>query len=258
MLKFNTISILAIAALLDFLWLDYFFNIPWWLYLLVPIVWAVLTIIGSFHIRWNFHLDSLHSNKSTPNNQVAITFDDGPHPEFTPKVLQLLERNNAKATFFCIGRHIEKHPEIFKKIVALGHTVGNHTFSHTNNFGFLNTQQVIEELQQTNHTAEKIINQKMNLYRPAFGVTNPNIKSAVKNLNILPIGWSIRSLDTTKRSEKKVLERITKKIKKGDIILMHDTSEKTVNVLEQLLIFLKTKNLQSVTVDQLLNINAYA
>lgn len=203
-------------------------------------------------------LDSLCSNTSTPRNEVAITFDDGPHPKFTLEVLQLLKKYDAKATFFCIGQHIEKYPAVFKEITSQGHVVGNHTFSHTNNFGFLNTQQVIEELEQTNDLVERTIEEKMNLYRPAFGVTNPNIKNALKEVGMQSIGWSIRSLDTTDRSEKVILKRITKNIGKGDVILLHDTSSKTVHVLEQLLLFLKTKNLQSVTMDQLLNVNAYA
>ncbi len=209
-------------------------------------------------MRWNYHLYSLHSNPEIKNNEVAITFDDGPHPEFTPKALRLLSKYHAKATFFCIGQNIEKNPNLIEEIIAQGHTIGNHTFSHNNNFGFLSTDQVIEELQQTNAVANKITKRKMNLYRPAFGVTNPNIKRAVKVTGMQTIGWSIRSLDTTKRSEASVLKRITKNISKGDIILLHDTSVKTIAVLEQLLLFLQTNNLQSVTVDQLFKFDAYA
>lgn len=258
MLRFNTISILVIAALFDFLWIDYFFDIPWWLYLSAPLIWLILTIIGSFHMRWNYHLYALHSNPHIDKNEVAITFDDGPHPEFTPKILRLLSKYHAKATFFCIGQNVEKNPDIIKEIIAQGHVIGNHTFSHTNNFGFLSTGQVIEELQQTNAVVQKITKQKMNLYRPAFGVTNPNIQRAVKATGMQTIGWSIRSLDTTKRSKASILKRITKNISKGDIILLHDTSDKTIAVLEQLLLFLHTEKLKSVTVDQLLKFEAYA
>jgi len=97
----------------------------------------------------------------------------------------------------------------------------------------------------------------MNLYRPAFAVTNPRIEKAIKALQLVSIGWNVRSLDTTPRSEAMILRRITSKIAKGDIVLLHDTSDKTVAVLEQLLLFLDKKNLQSVPVDQLLNIKAY-
>ena len=81
----------------------------------------------------------------------------------------------------------------------------------------------------------------MNLYRPAFGVTNPRISTAIKTLNLIPIGWSVRSLDTTKDTKEMILTRITKNLQKGDIVLLHDTSQKTVEVLEQLLVFLDKK-----------------
>ncbi len=191
-------------------------------------------------------------------NQIALTFDDGPHPEFTPKVLDLLKKHEFKATFFCIGQHIEKHPELFKRILSEGHTVGNHTYSHSKLFGFFGTQKVVAELKRTIDLVKDLTGQSMSLYRPAFGVTNPMIEKAVKQLNLTSIGWNVRSLDTTARVENKVLNRITSKISKGDMVLLHDTSQKTVNVLERLLLFLEDKNMESVTVDKLLELNAYA
>ncbi len=258
MLKYpiiNNIFRIAFAALL--LW-DVYREISWWTYILLGAVWLALTIIGSFHIRWNYHLPALHCNKKVHNKLVAITFDDGPHPSFTPKVLELLQKYNAKASFFCVGHQVHQFGEIVNKIVANGHTVGNHTYSHSNKFGFFGTQKVILELQRTNMAIKETTGLDPKLYRPAFGVTNPSIGRAVKKLQLNTIGWNIRSLDTTKRSKKTVLERITNKIKKGDIILLHDSSDKTVEVLEQLLLFLQRNEIQSVTVDQLLDIEAYA
>jgi peptidoglycan/xylan/chitin deacetylase (PgdA/CDA1 family) len=258
MLKYpiiNNIFRIAFAALL--LW-DVYREISWWTYILLGAFWLALTIIGSFHIRWNYHLPALHCNKKVHNKLVAITFDDGPHPSFTPKVLELLQKYNAKASFFCVGHQVHQFGEIVNKIVANGHTVGNHTYSHSNKFGFFGTQKVILELQRTNMAIKETTGLDPKFYRPAFGVTNPSIGRAVKKLQLNTIGWNIRSLDTTKRSKKTVLERITNKIKKGDIILLHDSSDKTVEVLEQLLLFLQRNEIQSVTVDQLLDIEAYA
>lgn len=229
-----------------------------WLFALLFFVFLLITICGSFFIQWNYHLTSLHSNKSTKKNQLALTFDDGPHPEFTPKVLDLLKQHNAKATFFCVGQNIKKHPELFKQILLEGHAVGNHTFSHSNSFGFFGTEKVIDELNRTIDIVKQLTGKQMNFYRPAFGVTNPMIEKAVKQLNVISIGWNVRSLDTTKRDESAVLDRITSKISKGDVVLLHDTSQKTINVLERLLLFLEEKNLKSVTVDELLQIEAYA
>ena len=189
---------------------------------------------------------------------MAITFDDGPHEEFTPKVLDLLKAHKAKATFFCIGQQVERRPEIVKRILAEGHLLGNHTYSHAKSFGFFSTEKVISELQSNTQLIKDLTGKEMLLYRPAFAVTNPMIERAVKKLKVTSIGWNVRSLDTTARSEKLILRRILRKLSKGDIILLHDTSQKTVNVLEQLLLFLQEKNLESVTVDQLLQIEPYA
>jgi len=98
----------------------------------------------------------------------------------------------------------------------------------------------------------------MQLYRPAFAVTNPMIERAVKQVKVHSIGWNVRSLDTTSRSKKMILKRIVQKLAKGDVILLHDTSQKSIEVLEQLLLFLEEKNLESVTLEQLLEIEAYA
>lgn len=258
MLKRKPINRIATAALLLLLLLNFFSPIPVWAFGIVAFIWFLITLCGSFLIRMDYHYPSLHSNKQITSPYVSITFDDGPHPEFTPKILELLELYNAKATFFCIGKLIEQHPELFKQIVQSGHTVGNHTYSHSKSFGFFGTNKVIQELNQTSEIVDGLVGLKMNFYRPAFGVTNPNIEKAVKIVNLNSIGWNVRSLDTTPRSAELVLHRITSKISKGDIVLLHDTSEKTVLVLERLLLFLKDKNLQSVPVDQLLQQKPYA
>ena len=245
---------MVFAALIVF---GFITNMPWWSYAVLVLIWFFITLCGSFFIRWNYHFTSIHSNPKTEKKAVAITFDDGPNPEFTIKALNLLKKYNAKATFFCIGQYVEKHPEIVKQIINQGHLIGNHTYSHSRSFGFLSTTQVISELHKTKSIVSNLIRKEMTLYRPAFGVTNPMIERAVKKLKVNSIGWNVRSLDTTPRTEKLVLNRITKKLSKGDIILLHDTSQKSVNVLEQLLLFLQEKNLESITIDQLLEIEAY-
>ena len=258
MLNYKSVNIITIIALLVFIITSYFIKLSLWLLILLPIIWFLITLAGSFFIKWNYHLKSLHSNKTIKKNLVAITFDDGPHPEFTPKVLELLKTYNAKATFFCVGKHIEAYPDVFNEIVKQGHTVGNHTYSHANNFGFLKTQKVVEELLKTNTIAKKHIGFTMKLYRPAFGVTNPRIKNAIKVTRLQSIGWSIRSLDTTFRTPEKIFNRTTKNLTKGDVILLHDTSSKSIMVLERLLLFLQQQNMESVTIDSLFNIKPYA
>ena len=225
MLRFYTINALALVVFFGLLLAGFFGDVPAWLYILFIFIWVIITAIGSFQIRWNYHLRSLNHNHQISENYISITFDDGPHPEFTPKVLSLLKEYNAKATFFLIGKNAEMHPA---------------------------------ELRQTNSILKKITGKEVKLFRPPFGVTNPNIKHALKKTGHLSIGWNKRSFDTTNLSEKRILRRITSNLKKGDIILLHDSSAKTVAVLEQLLLTLQPHKLQSVPVNRLLEIEAYA
>ncbi len=258
MLNFKSVNITASVIFIGLIVCHYFFSLSLWYIVLLMVFWFLITALGSGLIGWNYHLKAILSNTSTKTNHVSITFDDGPNSTFTPQVLELLKKHHAKATFFCIGKHIENHPDIIKNILDQGHTIGNHTYSHANSFGFFSTENVIKELQKTNSIVQNQTGLKLNLYRPAFGVTNPNIARAVKALKLTTIGWNKRSLDTTKLSDEAVLKRITTSLKAGDIILLHDTSEKTLIVLEQLLLFLQQQNLESVTVDSLCKIKPYA
>lgn len=258
MLNFRTVNITTILLLAGLCVAGYFFHIPIWSYIVVLGMWLASIVLGSFFINYNFYIKSLLSNNNTPENQVSITFDDGPHPQFTPRVLELLQQFDARATFFCTGKHIETYPELFKKIIDDGHTVGNHTYSHSNYFGFFSAKRVVRELEKTNRIVKEQTGLNIMLYRPAFGVTNPHIAKALKITGLRSVGWSKRSLDTTKLSADAVLKRITTNLKKGDIILLHDTSEKTITVLERLLYFLQERDIKSVTVDSIFKIKAYA
>ena len=258
MLRFKTINMLAIVTVVILLVTNYFVVVPTSYYITLFVLWFCITLLGSTLIRWNYHIISLNRNRRIKGNFVAITFDDGPNPEFTPKVLMLLKEFGAKATFFCIGKNMEANASLCKQIISEGHTIGNHTYSHSNFFGFFNTDRVVSELEKTNKIFKTISGLELKLYRPAFGVTNPKIKRALKITGLQSIGWNKRSLDTTPLSEAIVLKRVTRNLEKGDIVLLHDSSIKTIKVLEQLLLFLQTNKLQSVTVDHLLSIQPYA
>ncbi|SRX52946.1 Peptidoglycan-N-acetylglucosamine deacetylase [Aequorivita sp. CIP111184] len=257
-MRFYTINALALVVFFGLMLAGFFGDIPAWLYVLFVFIWVLITAIGSFQIKLNYHFQSLNHNYKTSENCISITFDDGPNPEFTPKVLSILKEYGAKATFFLIGENAERYPEIVRQIIEEGHTIGNHSYSHSKNFGFFSAEKVTAELKKTNSILKEITGEDLKLFRPPFGVTNPNIKKALKNTEHFSIGWSKRSLDTTNLSEEKILKRITSNLKKGDIILLHDSSVKTIAVLEQLLLTLSSHKLQSVPVDRLLEIEAYA
>lgn len=229
-----------------------------WIYIFIPfIIWLIIVPIASFNIQWNFFLESI-SKGNTEGNKIALTFDDGPHPEFTPKVLELLEKFNAKATFFCIGNNVENHSEILTEIHEKGHTVGNHSYSHSNKIDFNNLEGWLEEIISTDLAIQYTITQKPLFFRPPFGVTTPHLAKAISETNHKIIGWNVRCFDTvSNQNPDKIVKRILHKTKSGSIILLHDHIPKIVPILEQLLPELQKRNFNFVTVDELINSKPY-
>ncbi|MCR5861378.1 polysaccharide deacetylase family protein [Flavobacterium sp. J372] len=252
--KANIIANIAAAILIGAA--AFFYGISWW-YLLFPFgIWLITAVIGSGLVQTGYHVRTFCSNKDVTEKLIAITFDDGPTPE-TPKVLELLKKYDVKATFFCIGRQIEKYPDILQQVIDEGHTVGNHTYSHSPKMSLWNTEAVSKELTKTDEIIYNIVGVRTKLYRPPYGVTFPQLARSIKVTKHKVIGWNIRSLDAVIDDEQHILKRITSRLKPGSIILLHDTSQKSVNVLEQLLVILQRENYKPVTVDKLLNIKAY-
>jgi peptidoglycan/xylan/chitin deacetylase (PgdA/CDA1 family) len=227
----------------------------WWL-LVPPVAWFIIAAAGSGLVQSGYHVKTLYKKKGSTVKEVAITFDDGPTPE-TEKILEVLAKYNAKATFFCIGSQIEKHPDILKKVADAGHTIGNHTYNHSRQMSIFPVDKTVEELVSTDAVVQKYTQLKPLLFRPPFGVTSPGIARALKQTGHYVIGWNVRSLDAVIDSEAKIFNRIKGRLAPGCIILLHDTSQKTVNVLEQLLLLLQQQGYKTVTVDKLLNIPAY-
>ena len=223
---------------------------PIW-FVVLGVVWVTITATGSYSISWNFHVQAYCQNPLETRKRVAITFDDGPS-ETTALVLDILKKYDVPASFFCVGRQIERHPTILQRICREGHIVGNHTHSHSKSFGFYNKQQVVDELQRTDKLISDLCGKKPIYFRPPFGVTNPSIRRALSVTKHIVIGWSIRSLDGILSDEKVILNRIVKRIRPGGVILLHDTSIPTVNILEQLLVFLQGQGYTVVPLSQLL------
>ncbi|WPO80154.1 polysaccharide deacetylase family protein [Flavobacterium sp. KACC 22761] len=236
--------------------MNFYTAINFWWFLLIVLIWTGINAFGSARISSNYHVKAFCNNPSETEKKIALTFDDGPS-EFTLEVLELLKKNNAKATFFCIGKNIEKHPEILQKIISEGHLVGNHSYSHSKFFDFYNAKKITEELQKTDKLLEKFTSKKINFFRPPYGVTTPSIRRALKVTGHKVIGWNIRSLDGGTKNTELILNRIKKRISPGGIVLLHDTAPHSVLVLEQFLQFLQQNNYKVVSVEELLNLNAY-
>ncbi len=198
---------------------------------------------------------------SRKNNAVYLTFDDGPIPEVTPWVLDQLKKHNAKATFFCIGENIKKHPEIFKRIIAEGHTVGNHTFNHVNGWktedleyveNVLKCQRVTSSIHKDSpfEGGGRNVLQKsksFQLFRPPYGKITSEQAKILRKKGYKIVMWDVLSYDFDGTiSEEICLQNVLKNIKPGSIVVFHDSlkAEKNLRyVLPKVLEFVgKKKN----------------
>lgn len=255
MLNFKTTSILFLIAIAGVISLHYTVQLSWWWLVPVILVYKFRLVIGSSRIDSDFHIPA-YCHGSTTEKEIAITFDDGP-TIFTPKILETLAQYAATATFFMIGKNIAGKEELLKQLVSQGHTIGNHTFSHSFFIDFKSSAGFKEELNLTADAVYKVTGKRLHFFRPPYGVTTPNLAKASKALNYKVIGWSIRSLDTTKDSEEVIFKRVKEQLKPGAILLFHDTSEKTNKVLRQTLSYAEEKGFRIVGLEHLLKLNAY-
>jgi len=199
---------------------------------------------GVSSIKLNLFVASVCKLKNT-NNEIALTFDDGPDAELTPLILDLLAEYNAKATFFCIGNKIEPNKDLVKRIVAEGHSVGNHTFEHAYNFPIWSVKRILISIRKTDELIEKFSGAESLLFRPPFGITNNLIALAVKKTGKKSIGWSIRTKDTCRKPEE-VIKIVERRISSGSIILLHDNNKNILTELKAILEICKNKNLKPI------------
>ncbi|MWB93865.1 polysaccharide deacetylase family protein [Flavobacterium sp. GA093] len=256
MITHKKIALFFIFLLLLLLLLNFYLAINFWWFAVTILIWLGINAIGSARISSNYHVKAYCHNPLETEKKIALTFDDGPSI-LTLEILEILKKYHAKATFFCIGKNVETHPEIIKQIIAEGHLVGNHSYHHSKFFDFYNARQIESEITQTDLVLEKFTSKKINFFRPPYGVTTPSIRRALKITGHKVIGWNIRSLDGGTTNQNLIYNRIIKRISPGGIVLLHDTAPHSVLVLEQFLQFLQQENYQVVSIEELLNLKAY-
>lgn len=248
MIKFNTLNIIcAGASILSVGLILLGYEYSWILLIACLFIYQVILVGGVVNVSWQFFMPITCQLPNTDKG-IFLSFDDGPQ-EKTALVLDLLKRYEAKGNFFCIGRNLEANPLLTQLLVDEGHFVGNHSYSHIASFPFQSKKRIVEELQKTNILIERHTREPNRFFRPPFGVMNPTIAMAVKQLNMKVIGWSIRSFDTTDWEGNKALRKIKKNLKSGDIILLHDHSHQILSILEELLSFLKDHHFKTLRID---------
>ena len=190
--------------------------------------------------------------------EVAITIDDGPEPNVTPQVLDLLDAHGQRATFFCIAERVRAQPALAREIVARGHSIQNHTSRHRHNFSFLGPRGFASEILRAQEVLADVTGQMPTCFRAPAGLRNPFLEPVLHRLGLQLVSWTRRGFDTREGNATKVLARLTRGLQACDILLLHDgnaarTAEDrpvVVDVLPLLLDRLRAEGLKSVTLPE--------
>jgi peptidoglycan/xylan/chitin deacetylase (PgdA/CDA1 family) len=191
----------------------------------VGILFFAVMFCGVKFLSLNFFGVSICKIKKPQKNAVFLSFDDGPNPNVTHRVLELLDKYNQKATFFCVVEKAKKHPETVKKIVENKHALASHDLSHDLKSNFRRTKQMVSQIGESVRILEEISQTKIKFYRPPVGLSNPHLFVALKKLDLRCVGWSKSACDGANRivSAIKNIPNLSD-AKDGDIILLHDDS----------------------------------
>jgi peptidoglycan/xylan/chitin deacetylase (PgdA/CDA1 family) len=189
--------------------------------------------------------------------KVAITFDDGPHPYFTENIVKIISEYNIKATFFVVGKQVEKYPQLMKLLAENDNCkIGNHTFTHRN-LTKLSKKEIFTELKNTQDVISSICGEKnvIPYFRPPGGHYNYTVLNIAEQLGLKIVLWSIFTNDHNEKiTEEEILSRIKMSLSSDkEIILLHSGSKTTLNCLPKIIEILKEKNYKFVTVDEILN-----
>lgn len=257
MLNFRNTNIFFIILLLFTLGYHIAYGLPLIVYLVIFIVYSLLLFYGSYFVSSNFFIEIICA-ATTNNKEIAISFDDGPVLSYTPAILKLLKEHRVEAAFFCIGNRIKGNEELLVQLHQEGHLIGNHSYSHHFWFDLFSARKMLTDLQLMDRAMENVTGLKPRLFRPPYGVTNPNLRKAIENGNYIPVGWNVRSMDTVIKDETKLLDKVSNAVKPGAILLFHDTSKTTLAILPAFIKQVTDKGYKIVRLDKLLKLKAYA
>ena len=198
----------------------------------------------------------VYRSVETEKKQIAITFDDGPHPMLTPKILEILARYNVPATFFMVGQNILNYSEAARAVINAGHEVGNHTFTHPH-IESLNEKAIFEEIGRCEDALEELCEYRPHILRTPQGALTPILERCLLEDDYILVLWSLDTRDWDNKSTDAIVRSVLDRVKAGDIILMHDYigyNSKTPEALEQIIPELLSQGYEFVTVSQLLGV----
>jgi peptidoglycan/xylan/chitin deacetylase (PgdA/CDA1 family) len=220
--------------------------------------YLIIFILGVSVLRLNLFVKAICRGDVT-TKRVALTFDDGPDPDATPRLMEVLKHHEIKATFFPIGVKVRDYPEIIKQIDQEGHIIGNHSFRHVWWTNFLISGALDREIKMAQKAIEAAIGRIPAYFRPPMGLTNPHLRRKLKRHGLSVVGWDVRPFDIGTRTEK-VIQRVLKRIRNGSIILLHDTGRAPadlVHLTDELVAEIKAQKYTFVELKELTGIRAY-
>ena len=185
---------------------------------------------------------------------IALTFDDGPHIEYLYKILGVLDKNNAKATFFVVGKMVKKYPFLLEEITKRGNGVGSHTYNHPN-LTSLTKDEIIKELESSRKEIKDACGVNVDIFRPPSGRYNKEVVSIASSRGFKTILWSDNSLDYGSTDKNFVLNNVLKNPCNGDIVLLHSGVKATLDALPDIIKGLKERGFEFKTVSQLIEEN---
>lgn len=201
--------------------------------------------------------DVVYSVSGKATKEIALTFDDGPDTKYTSRILDILKEQHVPATFFVIGQHAEKYPQMMKRIAQEGHVIGNHSWDHAN-MAKLDQAQVNEEIAHTDQVIKEITGETTTLFRPPYGAISQPIVTASASSGHKIINWSVDTLDWDGKNAAAILAALKKEARPGAIVLQHSAGGKggnlnaTVEALPQMIEYLRKEGYTFVTVPDLL------
>lgn len=207
--------------------------------------------LGVLLLRLNYFVPTINRLKG---DKVLLTFDDGPELDKTQKILEILKEHNIGALFFLIGKKVETNKAIVEEIIEEGHLIGNHSFSHNNFMAFHSTKSLIQDLTKAETTLDTLLLDRPKLFRPPIGYTTPNYTRAIKRLGLKCVGWRLRSYDTLSKDPKKMISRLVRATRKGDIVLFHDNLSITIECLPEYIVEAKQNGIIFASREEVKNI----
>lgn len=184
----------------------------------------------------------------TEKKKIALTFDDGPHEKYTPMLLDGLKERNVKVGFFLMGKNAEIYPDIVKRMKEEGHIIGNHSYSHVQ-LDAMKEVEACKEITKANQVIEEITGETPNYVRPPFGAWSHNLDCIT---NMIVVLWDVDPLDWQCQNKDLVIKRVVSEVKEGDIILLHDSYQSTVDATFEIIDTLEKEGYEFVTLDEIL------